>query len=94
MALLAALEMNAGGIIAWVLVGLISGWLAGLAMSGGGFGVLGDIVVGLIGALIGGFVFSFFVHGDTGFWGSIVVSFVGACILIMIVRALSPRARV
>ncbi|MFL5240998.1 MAG: GlsB/YeaQ/YmgE family stress response membrane protein [Gemmataceae bacterium] len=92
--LLAALELRPGGIIAWIVIGLIAGWLAGLAMRGGGFGIAGDIITGLIGALIGGFLMSFFVEGDAGFWGSIAVSFIGACVLIAIVRALAPRSRV
>jgi len=83
-----------GGIIAWLVVGLISGWLAGLFMRGGGYGMIGDIVVGLIGAFIGGLVCSFFVQGMTGFWGTVVVSFIGACILIALVRAVAPRTRV
>ena len=75
-----------GGIIAWLVVGLISGWAAGSFMKGGGFGMLGDIAVGLIGAAIGGFLFSFFMAGPIGFWGSIVVSFVGACLFIYLLR--------
>jgi uncharacterized membrane protein YeaQ/YmgE (transglycosylase-associated protein family) len=94
MLLAAALELYPGGIIAWVVIGLIAGWLAGVAMRGGGFGIAGDIVTGLLGALIGGFLMSFFVEGATGFWGSIVVAFIGACVLIAIVRALSPGSRV
>jgi uncharacterized membrane protein YeaQ/YmgE (transglycosylase-associated protein family) len=84
------MDLNPGGIIAWIIIGLVAGWLAGLVMKGGGYGVIADIIVGLIGALIGGFVFSFLVHGDVGFWGSLVVAFVGACILVAIVRAVAP----
>ena len=91
---LAEIALFPGGLIAWVLVGLISGWLAGQVMKGGGFGMLGDIVVGLIGSLIGGFVMSYFVQGTEGFWGSIFVSFLGACILIAISRAFSGRPAV
>ncbi len=80
-----------GGLIAWILVGLISGWLAGLMMKGGGFGLLGDIVVGLIGSLVGGFLMSFFVQGVAGFWGSIFVAFLGACVFIAISRAIGGR---
>jgi uncharacterized membrane protein YeaQ/YmgE (transglycosylase-associated protein family) len=90
----AEIALMPGGLIAWVLVGLISGWLAGIMMKGGGFGVLGDIFVGLIGALIGGFLMSYFVHGVEGFWGSIFVSFLGACILIAITRAVGVRRAV
>src|SRR5437763_54835 len=56
MTLFAELNLDPGGIIAWLLVGLVAGWLAGSVMRGGGFGILGDIVVGLVGALIGGSV--------------------------------------
>jgi uncharacterized membrane protein YeaQ/YmgE (transglycosylase-associated protein family) len=92
--MLAAVALDPGGIIAWLVVGLIAGWLAGLFMKGGGYGILMDIILGLIGAFIGGLVFSLFVEGNAGFWGSIAIAFVGACILVAIVRALSPRSTV
>jgi uncharacterized membrane protein YeaQ/YmgE (transglycosylase-associated protein family) len=85
--LFAEIEMMPGGIISWLVVGLIAGWLAGMVMKGGGYGILGDIVVGLIGSLIGGFLTGFFMHGAAGFWGSVVVAFIGAVVLIGIVRA-------
>ena len=88
------MTLDPGGIIAWLVVGLIAGWLAGVVMKGGGFGLIGDIVVGLIGALVGGFVFSLITAGTAGFWGSIVVAFIGAVILIVIVRALPGRSPV
>ena len=90
MALLAELALSPGGIISWIVVGLVAGWLAGLTMSGGGYGIVRDIILGLIGALIGGFVSGFFVEGAAGFWGSILVAFIGACILIGIARAVTP----
>ena len=83
-----------GGILAWLVVGLISGWLAGLFMRGRGYGIVWDIIIGLIGAFVGGLICSFFVQGMAGFWGTILVSFIGACILIAIVRAVSPRTPV
>jgi uncharacterized membrane protein YeaQ/YmgE (transglycosylase-associated protein family) len=86
----AELNQWAGGILAWLLVGLIAGWLAGVVMRGGGYGIVWDIILGLIGSVIGGVVCSLFVEGTVGFWGSILVSFVGACILIAIVRAIAP----
>jgi uncharacterized membrane protein YeaQ/YmgE (transglycosylase-associated protein family) len=89
--MLAALTLHPGGIIAWLLVGLIAGWLAGLFMRGGGYGIALDLIIGLIGSFLGGLIFSLLVEGETGFWGSIGVAFVGACILVMIVRALTPR---
>jgi uncharacterized membrane protein YeaQ/YmgE (transglycosylase-associated protein family) len=64
-------------------------------MKGGGYGVIGDIVIGIVGAFVGGFVFSLITGGGTaGFWGSIAVAFVGAVILIAIVRALPGRSPV
>lgn len=89
------MTLDPGGIIAWLVVGLIAGWLAGLVMKGGGYGVVGDIVIGIVGAFVGGFVFSLITGGGTaGFWGSIGVAFVGAVILIAIVRALPGRSPV
>lgn len=79
------------GIIAWLVIGLIAGWLAGMFMKGGGYGLIGDIVIGLIGSMIGGFLGGYFMTGNTQFVGSIVVSFIGACILIFIVRAVSGK---
>jgi len=94
MTLFAQLNLEPGGIIAWLIVGLVAGWLAGTVMRGGGFGILGDIVVGLVGAFIGGLVFSLFSTGWVGFVGSTLVAFVGACILIMLLRLVAPGRRV
>jgi uncharacterized membrane protein YeaQ/YmgE (transglycosylase-associated protein family) len=89
------MTLEPGGIIAWLVVGLIAGWLAGLVMKGGGYGIIGDIVIGIVGAFVGGFVFSLLTGGGTaGFWGSIAVAFVGAVILIAVVRALPGRSPV
>jgi len=84
-------------ILAWLIVGLIAGWLAGMVMKGGGYGVVGDIVVGIVGGLLGGFLASLvfgadFVNGINIV--SIVTAFVGAVILIAIVRALPGRSPV
>src|SRR5207249_189401 len=89
--LYAALTMWPGGIIAWLVVGLIAGALAGSVMRGGGFGIIGDIIVGLIGALVGGWIVSLFDTGVAGFWGSIFVAFLGACVCIAIARAVAPK---
>lgn len=84
------MNLDPGGLIAWLVVGLIAGWLAGQFMRGGGYGLVGDIVVGVIGAFIGGFVFSLLLPGSSvGLIGSIIVAFIGACILIAILRAVS-----
>jgi len=90
MATFAAITLDPGGIVAWVIVGLIAGFLAGRVMTGGGYGLVGDLVVGLVGALIGGFLFGQFVTGTYAFVGSIVVAFLGACLLIWVMRQLAP----
>lgn len=80
-------------ILAWIVVGLIAGWLASLVMPGVSGGVLTDIVVGILGALIGGVLFrAFGAEGATGInlW-SILVSFIGAVILLGIVKAVQTR---
>lgn len=73
-------------IVWFVLVGLVAGWLAGVLVKGGGFGVLGDIVVGVIGAVIGGFLFSSLGVASGGLLGAIIVATIGAVILIFILR--------
>jgi uncharacterized membrane protein YeaQ/YmgE (transglycosylase-associated protein family) len=92
--MLAEIILHPGGLITWLFLGLIAGWLAGLVMKGSGYGLIGDLIFGLVGALVGGFLFGMLVQGDYGFWGSMVVAFLGACILIAIVRALAPGRRV
>ena len=77
------------GFLAWIVVGLIAGWLAGQVMKGGGYGVLIDIVLGILGGVLGGCIF-----GKLGIWhgggmvGSIIVAFVGAVILVWVTRLL------
>jgi len=87
------MQLEPGGLIAWLVVGLIAGWLAGAFMRGGGFGIIGDIVVGIVGAFIGGLLFGFLMPGSSvGLVGSILVAFIGACILIGLTRAVSGRS--
>ncbi len=76
-------------ILSWIIVGLIAGWLAGLVMKGSGYGVLGDIILGIIGAIIGGFIASaLFGAGVSGInLPSIIIAFIGAVILVAIARA-------
>ena len=70
----------------FILVGLVAGWLAGVIMKGGGYGVVGDIVVGVIGALIGGWLFTRMGGTSVGLLGAIVVATIGAIILIFLLR--------
>lgn len=80
-------------IIVWLIVGLIAGWLAGMAVGGHGFGVLGDIVVGIVGALIGGFLASTFFGLDVSGFNlpSVLVAFLGSVVFLLILRAVPGR---
>jgi uncharacterized membrane protein YeaQ/YmgE (transglycosylase-associated protein family) len=91
--MLAEVALDPGGVCAWLTVGFLAGWLAGVVMRGRGYGVFLDLALGLLGAFVGGFLFGLVVEGPMGFWGSIGVAFVGACVLIAISRAFSPRPR-
>ena len=89
------MSLDPGGLLAWLVVGAVAGFLAGQVMKGGGYGLLGDIVMGIIGAFVGGFVASLLGLGGTmGIIGTTVVAFIGACIFIAIVRALPGRSPV
>jgi uncharacterized membrane protein YeaQ/YmgE (transglycosylase-associated protein family) len=71
----------------YVLIGLCAGWLAGQLVKGGGFGIVGDIVVGVIGAVLGGYLFSLFgVSTGGGLIGSLVVATIGAIVLLFGIR--------
>jgi uncharacterized membrane protein YeaQ/YmgE (transglycosylase-associated protein family) len=71
----------------FALVGLAAGWLAGLLVKGGDFGVIGDIVVGILGALLGGFLFSSLgLSGGGGLIGAVIVATIGAIVLIFLLR--------
>lgn len=86
--------MTVATLIWWLVVGLVAGFLASRVMRGGGYGIIGDIVVGIVGAFIGGWLSSFLGFGDSyGLIGSIVIAFIGACILIAILHAFSGGSR-
>ena len=80
--------MSSHNIIAWLIIGAIAGWLAGVLVKGGGFGLIGDIVVGIIGAFIGGWLAGVLhVHVGSGWISSIVTAAIGAVLLLIILRA-------
>jgi uncharacterized membrane protein YeaQ/YmgE (transglycosylase-associated protein family) len=85
-------------ILAWIVVGLVAGWLAGMVMKGGGYGVVGDIIVGIVGALLGGFLSAWLFGVQNAVNGvniiSIVTAFLGAIVLIAVIRALPGRSPV
>ena len=83
------------GLLSWIIVGLIAGWLAGLVMRGGGYGIIGDILLGIVGALIGGFLAGALFGIAAPITGinltTIIVAFLGAVVVVAIVRALTGR---
>jgi uncharacterized membrane protein YeaQ/YmgE (transglycosylase-associated protein family) len=75
------------GIIAWIIIGAIAGWLAGLLVKGGGFGLIVDIIVGIVGAFIGGWLAGVLhISLGNGWIGSIITAVIGAVILLFIIR--------
>ena len=81
-------------IIAWIVLGLVAGWLAGMVMRGGGYGIVGDIVLGVLGALIGGWVTGMVTGQDVtlGFnLPSLLVAVLGAIVLIGLSRLVTGR---
>jgi len=85
------------GILAWIVVGLIAGWLAGLVMRGGGYGLIGDIIVGVVGGLLGGWIATSLLHIGADVNGinleSILVAFCGAVVLLVVLRLLNGGRR-
>jgi uncharacterized membrane protein YeaQ/YmgE (transglycosylase-associated protein family) len=75
------------GLIAWLIIGAIAGWLAGLLVKGGGFGLIVDIIVGIVGAFIGGWLASTLgINIGGGLIGSIIIAVIGAVILLFVIR--------
>jgi len=87
-------------ILGWIVIGLLAGFVAGQVMKGSGYGIVGDVIVGLVGAVVGGFLASLLGLGglnsnDPISWGTFFIALIGAIILIAILRMFSGnRARV
>jgi uncharacterized membrane protein YeaQ/YmgE (transglycosylase-associated protein family) len=84
--------MEGHGIIAWIIIGVIAGWLTGKIMKGSGFGFWMDMVIGLIGAVVGGFLATHLGMAGPGQHGliiSIIIAVIGAVILTVLVRLIS-----
>jgi uncharacterized membrane protein YeaQ/YmgE (transglycosylase-associated protein family) len=75
-------------LIWFLLVGLVAGWLAGQFMKGSGYGVVGDVLLGVVGAFVGGFLFRIVGLSAHGTLGSIVMATIGAMVLVAVARAL------
>ncbi len=81
-------------LLSWLFVGLLAGFFASVIVRGRGYGCILDIVIGLVGALIGGFLASFLgIRATYHFWGSLLIAFLGACILVAILKAFSAGSR-
>ena len=79
--------MDVQGIIIWIIVGAIAGWLAGMVVKGGGFGLIGDIVVGIVGAIIAGWLLpQIGIAIGSGIIAAIIDAFIGAVILLVIIK--------
>jgi uncharacterized membrane protein YeaQ/YmgE (transglycosylase-associated protein family) len=84
--------MDLTSLLIFLAIGAVAGWLAGVLMKGGGFGLIGDIVVGIIGAVIGGFLFGLLGLSAGGLIGSIVTATVGAVVLLLLIRLVKKAA--
>lgn len=74
-------------LVIWLVIGAIAGWLAGQVMSGGGFGLVGDVIVGIIGAVVAGLLLprlGIYIGG--GLLGAIINAFIGACVVLFVAR--------
>ncbi len=80
------MALNISLTIGWILIGLIAGWLAGKVTRGTGFGCLGNVLLGLIGAVLGGWIFTKLGIQSYGFIGSLAAATVGAVVLVSIAR--------
>lgn len=79
--------MDPQALIVWLIIGAVAGWLAGQIMSGGGFGLVGDIIVGIIGAFIAGWLFPYLgLHLGGGIIGDVIAAAIGAIILLFVAR--------
>ena len=85
--------MELGAIVVWIIVGLVAGFLASKVVSGHGMGLIWDIVVGILGAFVGGWLASLVGIAVTNILLQVVVAFVGAVILLIIFRAITSRGR-
>ena len=79
-------EVVSHGFIWWIVIGLLAGWIAGHLTRGRGFGCLVDVILGLIGAVVGGWIFTRLGIIAFGFWGSLAAATVGAVVLVAVAR--------
>ena len=82
-------------ILTWIIVGLIAGVLASLVMGGTGYGLIGDIIIGIVGAFVGGWIFNSLGVGSPfgGLPGTIFIAFIGAVVLLFVLRLIRSSRR-
>lgn len=85
--------VSSRGILGWIVIGLLAGWIAGHLSRGRGFGCIVDVILGLIGAVIGGWIFTRLGISVMGFWGSLAAATVGAILLVLIARLFAGGSR-
>jgi len=81
-------RVNTVRILLWIISGIVAGWLTGLVMKGRGYGLLGNLIIGLLGGIIGGWLFSLFGLAATSWLAEIAVALVGGVVLVAVVRLL------
>jgi uncharacterized membrane protein YeaQ/YmgE (transglycosylase-associated protein family) len=89
MTLFARIALDPSTLVAWLIVGALCAWLAAKMISEASYGLMGDVFLGALGAFVGGCVFGLLVSGDPAFWGTMVLAFVGACVLIGLARLIA-----
>ena len=93
-AVISAVALQPGDLLTWLIVGLIAGFLASSFIRGRGYGCIGNIIVGLVGSFIGGFLADLLnIQGTYHFWGSVVIAFIGAGILVAILQFITGGRR-
>ena len=78
--------MGLSNLIWFLIIGLVAGWLAGKIMKGKGFGLIGDLIIGVIGSVIGGWLFGLLGLSASGLIGSLITALVGAIVLLYLIR--------
>jgi uncharacterized membrane protein YeaQ/YmgE (transglycosylase-associated protein family) len=88
-----SMAIDPTALLVWLVIGAIAGWLAGQVMSGGGYGLVGDIIIGIIGAFIAGWLFPY-LHIDLGggIVGAIIAAAIGAIVLLLVLRLVRRAA--
>jgi len=80
--------MQGTNLLYFLLIGLAAGWLAGKVMKGSGYGLIGDLIIGVVGAFLGGWIFGLLHIAAGGLLGLLVTAFVGAVVLVWLLRML------